>query len=313
MKNLNKEKLFLTLSMSIFGTIGIFRKYIPLPSGTVAAFRGYIGVLFLILVFLLKRKKPDISAIKNNFILLILSGAFIGFNWILLFEAYNFTSVATATLCYYMAPVIVTLVSPIVLKERLTPVKLICIFTSLLGMALVSGILDSDQSSSSGFKGILLGLGAAVFYASVILLNKKIKNIDSMDKTSLQLFFASSVILPYIFIAESVAPADIFSPKTLIFLLIVGVVHTGFAYTLYFGSVGALPAQTVAIFGYIDPVLSVVLSAIVLNEKMTLLGIIGALLILGSTLFSEIYPYLKKQSTIAEKQPPVPSSAHKAK
>ncbi|MBE6544268.1 MAG: DMT family transporter [Ruminococcaceae bacterium] len=288
MKTETKDKLFLILSMVIFGTIGIFRKYIPLPSGTVATFRGFIGVLFLTIVFLIKKKKPDFSVIKSKLLLLITSGIFIGINWILLFESYNYTSVATATLCYYMAPVIVTLMSPLLLKERLSAVKIICVFLSLLGMAFVSGIFESTSSGNSDLKGILFGLGAAVFYASVILLNKKIGTVDSLDKTWVQLFFAAVILLPYIIAAETVSASD-FTPTTVIMLLIVGMIHTGFAYTLYFGSVGKLPAQTVAIFGYIDPVLSVILSALILKENMTGLGIVGAVLILGSTLLNELY------------------------
>ena len=294
MKSQVKDKLFLILAMSIFGTIGIFRKYIPLPSGTVAAFRGFIGVLFLLLVFAIRKKMPSLRAIKNNIVLLIASGIFIGINWILLFESYNFTSVASATLCYYMAPVIVTIASPFVLGEKLTPVKILCVLASLLGMAMVSGIFESSNSNASNLKGILLGLGAAVFYACVILLNKKFRDIEPMDKTLVQLFFAAAILVPYILLAEEVAISD-FTPLTITMLLIVGIVHTGFSYTLYFGSVGKLPAQTVAIFGYIDPVLSVVLSALILKENLSTVGILGAVLILGSTLFSEIQPYLKKK------------------
>ena len=293
MKSQLKDKLFLILAMSIFGTIGIFRKYIPLPSGTVATFRGYIGVIFLLIVFLIKRKMPNFKAIRNNLVLLVASGIFIGINWILLFESYNFTSVATATLCYYMAPVIVTIASPFLLGEKLSPVKIACVLASLLGMAFVSGIFETSLSGGTNLKGILFGLGAAVFYASVILLNKKFKNIEPMDKTAIQLFVAASILVPYILLAENVTPAD-FTPLTIVMLLIVGVIHTGFAYTLYFGSVGTLPAQTVAIFGYIDPVLSVILSALILKESMSFLGVIGAVLILGSTMLSEIYPHLKK-------------------
>ena len=93
----------LVLSMLIFGTIGLFRRYIPLPSGLLAMARGLIGTLFLVLAMALRRQRPSGAAIRKNLPLLILSGAMIGFNWILLFEAYNHTTVALATLCYYMA------------------------------------------------------------------------------------------------------------------------------------------------------------------------------------------------------------------
>ena len=149
----------LTLSMVIFGTIGVFRRYIPLPSSLVAMTRGLIGMLFLLLVMLLRRRGMNRAAVRRKFAMLCLSGAAIGVNWIFLFEAYNYTSVATATLCYYLAPMFVILASPLVLREKLTLRKLACVSAALLGMVFVSGVLEA--SGGAGLKGVLLGLGAA--------------------------------------------------------------------------------------------------------------------------------------------------------
>lgn len=274
----------LVASMLIFGTIGIFRKYIPLPSGMIAMVRGIVGTVFLMLVMMAWKKKPDFGAIKKNLLLLCLSGALIGFNWILLFEAYQHTSVAVATLCYYMAPVFVILASPIVLKERLTQRKMLCAVVAFVGMVLVSGVLSSGFS---GMRGILLGLGAAALYASVIMLNKKLGEIGAYDKTLVQLASAAIVLLPYVLIAENPAEME-FSALTVVMLMIVGVVHTGAAYAMYFGSMGGLKAQTVALFSYIDPAAAVVLSAVILGEKIDAAGIIGAVLVLGAAVVSDL-------------------------
>ena len=200
--NVRNFKLCLIASMGIFSTIGIFRKHIPLSSGILAAARGFIGTLFLIILFLLKGEKPHPNAIKNNLFLLLLSGCFIGFNWILLFESYRYTTVATSTLCYYMAPIFVMIVSPFFEKEKITLKKALCILTALTGMIFVSGILEPKnwQAGTSGIpalKGILFGLGAAALYASVILLNKKIQGVGAYEKTILQLGSAAITILPY--------------------------------------------------------------------------------------------------------------------
>ena len=274
----------LVASMLIFGTIGIFRKYIPLPSGMIAMVRGIVGTVFLMLVMMAWKKKPDFGAIKKNLLLLCLSGALIGFNWILLLEAYQHTSVAVATLCYYMAPVFVILASPIVLKERLTQRKMLCAVVAFVGMVLVSGVLSSGFS---GMRGILLGLGAAALYASVIMLNKKLGEIGAYDKTLVQLASAAIVLLPYVLIAENPAEME-FSALTVVMLMIVGVVHTGAAYAMYFGSMGGLKAQTVALFSYIDPAAAVVLSAVILGEKIDAAGIIGAVLVLGAAVVSDL-------------------------
>ncbi|MBR5321888.1 MAG: DMT family transporter [Clostridia bacterium] len=283
-----KAKLSLILSMFIFGTIGIFRKYVPLSSGLLAISRGYIGALFLIfLIVVIKKNKISFKAIKNNLFLLCLSGVFIGINWILLFESYQYTSVATATLCYYMAPVFVIVASPFLFKEKITLKKVICVIVALVGMVLVSGIIETGFTGIGELKGILLGLGAAAFYASVIVLNKKIENVPIYDKTTVQLASAATVLVPYSIFVEDNSNVEI-TPIVIIMLLVVGVVHTGFTYALYFGTIEKLNTQTVALFSYIDPIVAIILSAVILSEKMSIFGAIGAVLILGSTMISEL-------------------------
>lgn len=281
----------LILAMSIFGTIGLLRKFIPLPSGTIALFRGAIGTVTLLLVMLVTRKKLDWRAIRRNLWLLLVLGAFLGFNWVLLFEACEYTTVATATLCYYMAPMIVVAVSPFVLREKMTLKRLFCVLVTLVGAVLVSGVLKDGDSD---WRGILLGLGAALLYASIVLCNKKLKEIGAYDRTIVQLAVATVVLFGYTLLAEEVSVAA-FTPTVLLLLAVAGIVHTGFAYALYFGSVGALPAQTVAIFSYIDPAFAVLLSALVLREPIGAIEIVGAVLILGSAVVAEIELDRRKQ------------------
>jgi len=287
--------LMLASSMLIFGTIGVFRRYIPLSSGLLAFSRGILGALFLGL-FLMIRRLPEQRLKKRKgswnrtsapvFFLLILSGALIGVNWILLFEAYNYTTVATATLCYYMQPTIVILLSPLFFHERLTAKKLVCAFLAVLGMFLVSGAAGEGIPQGDAFRGILCGLGAAALYASVVIMNKCIRNIDPYLKTILQLASASVFLLPYLAVTGqlSYVKLDSFS---LLMLLVVGIVHTGIAYTLYFGSTDGLRAQTIALFSYIDPVSALFISVLFLHEPMGAAGLAGAVLILGAAFAAE--------------------------
>ena len=274
-------------AMTVFGTIGIFVRYIHLPSSIIALVRGIIGAAFLLLVLGLKRTRPDGAAIRKNLLLLCLSGAAIGFNWILLFEAYHYTTVATATLCYYFAPIFVTLLSPFLLGEGLTRRKILCVLAALGGMVLVSGLPQTGLPSLSEAKGILFGFGAAILYASVVLMNKKIAGIGAFDKTMVQLAAAAVVLLPYTLVTEDYSALSP-TPLAIFLLVVVGVVHTGVCYTLYFASLAHLTAQTAALFSYIDPVVAILLSAFFLGEPMGLLGAVGAVLVLGSTLVSEL-------------------------
>ena len=273
-------------SMLIFGTVGLLRVNVAMPSAFMAMVRGLLGAAFILLVVLLGKGRPDMKAIKNNALLLILSGACIGINWMLLFESYNYTTVAKATLCYYMAPVFVVLASPFVLKTKVSLLKWGCVLLALLGMVFVSEPWSNGEGASDLY-GIALALGAAVFYACVTLLNKKMKDISSYDTTVVQLLSASVVILPYVLLVDDIT-AEMFDLTSVILLLVLGIVHTGFAYTLFFGSIKGLPADTVALFGYIDPIVAVLLSALILSEPMTLFGVIGAVLIVASTLVSEL-------------------------
>ncbi len=281
-----KSRLSLIISMLIFGTIGIFRRYIPLPSGFIAMTRGLVGMLFLLVVMTLSRKKMNFKLIKKNLPVLVASSVAMGFNWILLFEAYRYTSVSTATLCYYMAPVIVIILSPLLFKEKLTAKKIICCVVALVGMVFVSGIFEAGFSGVGELRGVFFGLSAAVLYASVVILNKKLTEMPSYDKTVVQLGTSAVVLLIYVLLTENLAELS-FEPVSLLMLLVVGVVHTGVAYVLYFGSIGKLKAQTVALLSYIDPVSAIILSAVILNENMGITAIVGAVLVLGSTLVSE--------------------------
>ena len=283
----NSAKISLILSMVIFGTIGIFRKFIPLPSGIVACARGILGVTFLLVFIKIKKIKMDRESIGNHWKILVISGAFIGLNWVLLFESYRYTSVAVATLCYYMAPIFVMMVSPFLLKEKLTAKKILCVLAALLGMVFVSGILDGGISDISELKGVLFGLGAAALYASVVLMNQKLRKVPTYDKTIMQLAVAAAVLIPYIFVAEDFSGVTL-TPFIVVMLFIVGVVHTGIAYALYFGSMNDLKAQTVALFSYIDPIVAIILSALFLKEPMTIYSGIGAVLVLGATMISEL-------------------------
>lgn len=289
MKQQTSAKLQMVCSMFIFGTIGIFVNYIPLPRGIIAFARGTIGALFLLAVLFIRGVHLSRDNIRKNLLWLLLSGTCLGFNWVLLFEAYRYTSVAISTICYYMAPSLVILAAPIVLKERLSGKKIICLVLSILGMVLVSGVLQEQQTQPQQLKGVLLGLGAAVLYASIALMNKKIHDISAYDKTIVQLGTSAVVMLPYCLLTVSSADLSV-DQAGLVWglLLFVGIVHTGLTYFLYFGSMEHITAQTAAIVSYIDPVVAVLASFFFLKQTMLPAQWVGSVLILGAALLSEL-------------------------
>ena len=274
-------------SMLIFGTIGVFRRYIPLPSAFLSFSRGILGGLFLLLYIRLRGRGASRPLPPRLLLRLALTGAMIGFNWMLLFEAYNHTTVAVATLCYYMQPTIVILLSPIVFRERLTARKMICASVSIIGMILISGVLDGNDAQRQNMLGILLGLGAAALYAGVVITNKKTQGVAAYQRTTVQLLAAGIVMLPYLLLTDGFS-GMFFTPSTLLLLLVVGIVHTGLAYALYFGSMEGLPVQSIAVLSYIDPVSALLFSALLLKEPLTWMHIVGACLIIGSAMITEM-------------------------
>jgi drug/metabolite transporter (DMT)-like permease len=282
-----KGKMRLIMTMLIFGSIGVFVKKIDLKSSEIAFLRGVIGSLFLLIASFLVKHKPSYQALKKNALLLLLSGGAIGLNWIFLFESYRYTTISNATISYYFAPIFVMILAPWVLKEKLTSVKVVCIVMAMIGLFLiVNPGAGSTSSGQNNTVGILYGLSAAALYASVILMNKFIKNLSGFETTLVQLFAGALVLFPYV-LWQGTLDLGGLNSTSIIFILILGIVHTGFAYFLYFTSLQELKGQTIAVLSYIDPISAVIIAAIFLGEGMTLIQMIGGLLVLGSTFLSE--------------------------
>ena len=279
-------KLKIIFSMVVFGTMGIFVRNIPLSSGEIALFRAVIATVAIIMYKLIIRKKIVFKEIKKDLPILFISGAAIGFNWILLFQAYNYTTVSIATLSYYFAPVIVMIVCPILFREKLTIKQLICFFMSTIGLIMVIGIGGMEKSNSN-IIGIGFGLAAAVLYATVVILNKFIKNVTGIDRTLIQFIASIIVLIPYITLTTGINIHRL-DKIGLISILILGLLHTGVAYCLYFASLKELKGQEAAILSYMDPLVAIIVSVTILGESINSIQIIGGVMILGFTLLNEI-------------------------
>ena len=282
---MKKARWMLVVSMTIFGTLGLFVRNIPVSSGELALYRAVLAATLIAVFLLVTKQKIPFQAIKKEVPLLLGSGVAMGFNWILLFEAYKYTTVSVATLSYYFAPVIVTAVCPILFREKMTKKQIFCFVMSTLGLVMITGI--GNLSGGRDLLGIGFGLGAAVLYATVILLNKFIKNVEGIHRTFLQFLAAIMVLIPYVMMTGGVTLGGM-GGIGWVNLLIVGLIHTGVTYCLYFSSLKELPGQKAAILSYIDPLVAVVISVAVLGEAITVSQLIGGGLILGFTLWNEI-------------------------
>ena len=290
MKKDNAAKVSMTLAMLIFGTLAPFVRNINVSSGELALYRAVLAAVLVGAFLLITKQKISVSGVKKELLLLLLSGAAMGINWILLFEAYKYTTVSVATLSYYFAPVIVMIVCPMLFKEKLTVKQLFCFIMSTAGLVLITGTAGGGPGD---LLGVAFGLGAALFYASVMLLNKFIKGVTGLHRTFIQFLAAIIVLLPYVLCTGGITLGAM-NTSGWAALLIVGVVHTGVAYCMYFSALKELAGRQVAILSYIDPLTAVLVSVVWLHEDITAPQVFGGLLILGFTLLSEVS--VKKRS-----------------
>lgn len=285
MSNTSARVQLLIISL-LFGTIGTFSRFIDLPSSVICFGRASLAVISIVVILLLKKQKVDWVAIKRNFHLIAATGLCMCINWGCQFEAFKHTTIATATLCYYIQPVFFIIMAVIIFREKLSNKKMLCVITAFAGMVLVSGVLKVGFNFSE-LEGVIYAIVGAFFYAVILILTKQFKDVSTFDSTLVQLTVTTVIMLPYIFITEDMGSLSV-DAKGLICLIILGVVHTGIAYSVYFRTVQNLDAQTVGIISYIDPVTAVLLSALLLKEPLTIITIIGAVMILGATAVSEL-------------------------
>ena len=285
MKKKMSPRLTMVLSMVIFGTLGPFVRNIPVSSGELALYRAFLAALLLTAFLAVTGQRIPFDKIRREVPLLLASGAAMGVNWILLFQAYKYTTVSAATLSYYFAPVIVTAVCPLLFHEKMSGKQVLCFVMSTLGLVLLTGAGGEGSHPA----GILFGLGAAVFYAVVVLLNKFIRNVEGVHRTLLQFLAAILILIPYVLLTGGITLGDM-PAAGWANLMIVGLFHTGVTYCMYFSSLKELPGQKAAILSYIDPLVAVLVSVTVLHETMTLRQAAGGVLILGFTLWNEISP-----------------------
>lgn len=273
-------------AMVLYATIGPILRFVNLPSEAVVLFRGAVGALFVLLFMYAKGMRPDVAAIRANLPALIGSGVALGLNWVFLFAAYLHTTVAIASLCNYMAPIVVIALSPLLYGERLGSKKLACVVAAVTGIALVSD-LPGALAGEVNLVGVALGLAAAAAFVLIVIFNKTLHDIGAYDRVVVQLATSACVVLPYVLFENHgiPLPAD---TRTWLLVALLCLVQTGVAYVFYFGAMGVLPVQEVALLGYIEPVMSVVLSALVLNEPLGFAGVLGAALVLTAAAASEL-------------------------
>lgn len=270
-------------SLLLFGFNGVVASFILLNSYEKVLFRTMLGSLILIVIFFITRKKFTFHKKKKAFAFLCVSGICMGVSWMFLYEAYAQIGVSLSTLTYSCGPAIVMMLSPLIFKERLTVVKTFSFIAVFAGMILVNGTVFGGGN----FWGFFCGIMSAVGYSGMVIFNKKAKDIEGIENPTIQLIISFITVAVFIGIKQGF---DIAVPReSIIPLLILGFVNTGFGCYLYFSSIGKLKAQTVSIWGYLELLSAIVFSFIFLHEGLVWWQYIGAVLIIGGAVLGEFF------------------------
>ena len=270
-------------ALFLYGTIGFFLHFTTYSSEFVVLCRGLLGSLFIVLVLLVRRQKIDFEAIRKNLKLLVISGFALGFNWVFLFAGYRY-GIAISSLCNYMAPIAVVVLSAVLYKEKIYPLQVFFIVMAFAGMLLLTGIFE--QKVKVDMHCVVYGLLAAAGFVILVLCNRKLERIDPLEKTLVQLFSSALIVFPYVLFNHGFP--DHFDFLSTVIVLVLGFLHTGVAYICYFSSINVLPPQSIALLGYLEPVLNFLIGVFVFHEAMGLSSIIGAILIVAASLGNEI-------------------------
>lgn len=277
-------------ALILFGSNGVIASGISLSSSEIVLFRSLIGSLFLIAVFVISRKPLMFLHAGKQSLYLIISGIAMGINWIFLFEAYAQIGVSVAILACYSGPILVMIAATFIFRERITLAKVIGLLSVIAGMICVNGLGILEGGFSWG---LLCALIAALTYAIMVVFNKLASDITGLENTMWQLSISCIVIVVFTLFTQ--AGQIHVTAESIVPLFVLGLLNTGVGCYLYFSAIQLLPAQTVSIGGYLEPLSALVFSAIFLGERLGPLQLIGAVLILGGAAIGSLHPRKKSE------------------
>ena len=279
---MRKNYLKYLAGLLLFGSNGVVASFIHLNSYEIVLLRSVLGAALLLGLLRLSGGRFTFRQHRRDTLFIALSGIAMAADWLLLFEAYAHIGVSMGMLINYTGPALVIALSPLFLKERITASGVAALAAALLGACCISG--QAVQTGLSAWGLLCAGL-SAVAYALMVLTDKLAADVTGMENAALQLFCTAVVVVLFVGCKQGFVlhiAADEWLP-----ILWLGLVNTGLGCCLYFSSIGALPAQSVAVCGYLEPLFAVLLSMLILHERMTPIQAAGACLIIGGAVFGE--------------------------
>ena len=282
------SRLKIVIVMILWGSIGVFTRFINISPVLLSFVRAVIAIPVLVIIGLATKSLSFKGVTLKEILPYVLSGVLMAFAWITLFIGFMNTDISIAVIVYNMCPVYVLLFAPIILKEKLRRIHVITVLIAFVGLFLI--VFSSIDLSQAKLSGVLFAALSGVIYAVIVIINRKAKtSMSATSITFIQMVFVIITLLPIILVQDLFVELYTLDTTAINLVLILGIVHTGLAYAVYFSTYKVLPAVTIGILSYIDPTSSMFFAVLILGETLTIYHVLGGILILGSTLYCEVY------------------------
>ncbi|MCX8192856.1 MAG: DMT family transporter [Nitrososphaeria archaeon] len=261
------------LAAIIWGSNGVIVNTVYADALVIAFYRALFATVILTPFVSLYKRREFIEALRE-WKLLILNGLMNSLGWVSLFISMKLIPIANAVLLNYLAPIFVALAAPLVLKEKVRKITMISLMLSITGVLMML----YNQFGEVNWIGISYGLLSSLFYAIFILLSKKIREgVSSYILASYTYIFTLIFLGIFtIFMSYDLYLGEYFPPQ----LILMGVINTAFAVTIYFHGLGLIEAQRAVILTYLEPVTAAVLGTIILGQMLSSETLIGGILII---------------------------------
>ena len=295
MTNKKIAYLYLLITFFAWGSLYVVSKFVlgKIPPITILLLRYLIAGTVLLFIIAQKNNRPKIERHDFKYIFLIgFVGYFLSVGSQLL--GIKFSNASVASLINSMNPVTITIFAAILLNEKLTAKKIVCVALAIIGVYSIIGGLNGDGQ----ILGIIFSIISVVLWSLVSVIVRRItQKYGAFIITTYSLIVAAICIIPFSVCELIVTPNVQFNFSVIASLLYMGVICTALAYVLWNESLSVLEAGTCSLFYPVQPMVSVLLGCIFLGENITLNFVFGALLIICGVLLN-----ISKKNALCRRQ-----------
>jgi len=280
MSNNARSLLLIHISVMLLGMSGLFGKLVELPAVIIVLGRVFFSLCFLFVVIKIKKYSIKLATI-NEYILIIIAGIIISIHWTAFMQSVQISTVAVATLTFATYPLIVTFIEPVIFREKL---KLISVISAIIMILGVFVIVPSYEPGNEITKGVIWGMISSLAFGIVSMINRKFSNKYVSEVISFyEQGVATLVLLPAFFLIRPQITI-----KDTLAVIVLGVVFTAIAHTLFIRGLKYVKVQTAGIISGLESAYGIIFALLILREVPSIRELIGGVIILSVVFYTTV-------------------------